>query len=143
MESKGCTIIIAGVPDHFHYFRICYRCMYDDGQIGESSYLLKFQSILVSISVFMPHSHKRLTHKHKIDTKTKYDLSSGTCKYKNNENFFFLSSFVLLLAYAQTMFLCLCLCRSICRRLDCILLFSTQFVLMLMKNLQTNQNPLF
>ena len=82
MNSKGCTIIIAGVPDHFHYFRICCRCMYDDGQIAESSYLLKFQSILVSISVFMPHSHKRHKHKHKIDTKAKHDLSSGTCKYK-------------------------------------------------------------
>ena len=48
------------------------------------------------------------------------------------QEFFFVSSFVLLLAYASTMFLCLCLCRSICRRLDCIPLFCLLFVLFLM-----------
>ena len=43
----------------------------------------------------------------------------GRVNTKQRE-FFFVSSFVLLLAYASTMFLCLCICRSTCRRLDCI-----------------------
>ena len=51
----------------------------------------------------------------------------GLSNTKQRE-FFFVSSFVLLLAYASTMFLWLCLCRSICRRLDCILLFCLLFV---------------
>ena len=45
----------------------------------------------------------------------------GLVNTKKRE-FFFVSSFVLLLAYASTMFLCLCLCRSICRRLHCFVL---------------------
>ena len=55
----------------------------------------------------------------------------GLVNTKQRE-FFSVSSFVLLLAYASTMFLCLCLCRSICRRLDCIPLFCLLFVLMLL-----------
>ena len=51
----------------------------------------------------------------------------GLSNTKQRE-FFFVSSFVLLLAYASTMFLWLCLCRSICRRLDCILFFCLLFV---------------
>ena len=35
------------------------------------------------------------------------------------------------LRHCSTMFLCLCLCRSMCRRLDCIPLFCLLFVLML------------
>ena len=55
----------------------------------------------------------------------------GLSNTKQRE-FFFVSSFDLFLAYASTMFLWLCLCRSICRRLDCIRLFCLLFVLMFM-----------
>ena len=34
-----------------------------------------------------PGSHQRQKHKQKIDTKTKHDLSSGTCKYKTTRIF--------------------------------------------------------
>ena len=57
----------------------------------------------------------------------------GLVNTKQREFRKFVSSFVLLLAYASTMFLCLCLiCRSICRRRHCIPLFCLLFVLMLM-----------
>ena len=50
----------------------------------------------------------------------------GLTKIKQQESFF-LSSFVRFLAYACTMILCLCLRRSLCRRLDFIPLFCLLF----------------
>ena len=52
----------------------------------------------------------------------------GLAKTKQ-QDFFFVSPFVLLLAYASTMILCLCLWRSLCRRLDFIPLFCLLFCL--------------
>ena len=60
--------------------------------------------------------------------------SLGLAKTKQRE-FYFVSAFVLHLAYAWTMILCLCLWRSLCRLdwwLDFIPLFCLLFVLMLM-----------
>ena len=53
----------------------------------------------------------------------------GLAKIKQ-QDFFFVSSFVRLMAYAWTMILCLWLRRSLCRRLDLITLFYLRFVLM-------------
>ena len=80
---------------------------------------------------FKPGSHQRHKHKHKIDTKTKHDISSGTCTYKTTRIslcFVFCSALGLCFDYV----LILCLCRSICRRRHFIPLFCLLFVLMLM-----------
>ena len=73
-------------------------------------------------------SHEWHKRKEKINTKTKHDLSSRTCE--EQREFIFVSPFVLLLAYAWTMIICLlenhpayALWRSLCRRLDFIPLF--------------------
>ena len=62
--------------------------------------------------ILKPGSHQR--HKHKIDTKTKHYLSSGTCKYKTTRIFlcFVFCSALGLCLHGLCMFLCLCLCRS-------------------------------
>ena len=45
------------------------------------------------------------SHKHKIDTKTKHDLSSGTCKYKTTR-----------------IFLCFVYCSALGLCFDCVLM---------------------
>ena len=67
-----------------------------------------------------PSSHER--HKHK---QRKQSITSPLGLAKTKQQFFFVSPFVLLLAYAWTMILCLW--RSLCRRLDFIPLFCLLF----------------
>ena len=70
-----------------------------------------------------PGSHER--HKHK---QRKQRMNSPLRLEKTKQrDFFFVSPFVLLFAYAWTMILCLCLWRSLCRRLDLIPLFCLLF----------------
>ena len=103
----------------------------------------------------MPGWHEQHKHKDKINTKTKHDISSGTCEDKTTRIFLYLVicsvfglclNFDLLLMITMILMsqawlhsfvlpfvlsLCLCLCvnqalclwRSLCRRLDLILLF--------------------
>ena len=85
-------------------------------------YLLILEDVYASSDVdiywiFKPGSHEG--HKHK---QRKQSITSplGLTKTKQQE-FFFVSPFVLLLAYAWTMILCLW--RSLCRSLDFIPLF--------------------
>ena len=54
-------------------------------------------------------------------------ISPPGLKKTKQQEFFFVSSSVRLLAYAITMILCLCLWRSLCRRLDFIPLFCLLF----------------
>ena len=54
-----------------------------------------------------PGLHERHKHEDKINTKTKHDITSGTCKDKTRVGLCFV--FVRLLAYAWTTILCLCL----------------------------------
>ena len=90
---------------------------------------------------FKPGSHQR--HKHKIDTKTKHDLSSWTCKYKTTRIclcFVFCSAlglcfdyvlmlmlrlcsyacaYVILYVAGLTAFLCFAFCLSLCLCRQC------------------------
>ena len=65
---------ISETPDH----AILAECM--DTHIN---YYLGIQYILA----LKPGSHQRHKHKHKIDTKTKHDFSSGTCEDKTTRIF--------------------------------------------------------
>ena len=75
------------------------------------------------LATLKPGSHER--HKHK-QWKQRMNSPLRLEKTKQRE-FFFVSPFVLLFAYAWTMILCLCLWRSLCRRLDFIPLFCLLF----------------
>ena len=76
-----------------------------------------------SISISLVHTSRR--HKHK-QRKQRMNSPLRLAKTKQRE-FFFVSPFVLLFAYAWTMILYLCLWRSLCRRLDLIPLFCLLF----------------
>ena len=78
-------------------------------------------SAFIACECFKPSPHDR--HKHKINTKTKHDFSSGTCEDKTTIIF-------LCFLFCSAVGLWLCLWRSLCRRLDFIPLFCLLFSLM-------------
>ena len=71
-------------------------------------------------------------HKDKINTKTKRDISSGTCKDKTTRIFL---CFVFCAAFG------LCTWQSLCRRLASFLYFAFCFVLMVILMLMLTHKP--
>ena len=114
-------------------FSFCLR----SSQVQSSRKLFNFYNTTVAratfctkwISALRPGSHEQ----HNIRTRSirKQNIISpqGLAKTKQQE-FFFVSSFFRLMAYAMTMILCLCLWLSLCRRLDFIPLFCLLFCLL-------------
>ena len=79
--------------------------------------------IRLQYALLKPGSHERHKHKHKINTKRKHDLRDKTRIFLC---FAFCSALGLCLD-CDLMLICLCLWRSLCRRLDFVPLFCLLF----------------